>query len=289
MYVSFLVRFIQPVETIILSMSLLTDIKQRVQRTVWPYGTVARILKGHLKGYKFLISENSGWSPILGGYEPTSHEIFARVIKPGQIVFDLGANNGLHSLLFSKLTGTPGKVFAFEPLPDNIAEIEKNSKLNGISNIHVVAAAVSDQAGEAVFYLGHSNKQGSIKGIGNQTGQKINVKLITLRTFIEEKQIVPDFLKIDIEGAESKALLGFGDLINKINPVFFIEMHTPEQDKQVGEILHTHHYTMYRVTEKWADNELGIPFLKKIKDLKLGYPHEDGIWGTILALPGKKS
>ena len=266
-------------------MNPFTKIRQDIQRTIWPYGTVAKIFRGYLKGYKFIVSENSGWSPILGRWEPESHRIFARMIKPGQTVFDLGANNGIHSLLFAKLVGNTGKVFAFEPLPENIAEIEKNSTLNGISNIKVVRAAVSDKDGTATFYLGRYNKQGSIVGIGSQTGQEVEVRLITLKTFIEKEKIKPDFVKIDIEGAESSALAGFGSLIEQCKPVFFIELHTPEQDEKVGKILQQYNYDVYRLTEKSVDNTLGIPFLEKIKDLNRIHPHPDGIWGTVLALP----
>lgn len=253
----------------------------------WPYGSVARIYKGHLKGFRFMVSENSGWSPILGKYESVSHEVFARVIKPGQVVFDLGANNGIHSLLFSKLVGDTGKVFSFEPLPDNVAEIERNNSLNGITNIKIIPAAVSNEEGLTSFYLGHSNKQGSITGIGNESGKKVDVRLMTMKGFIETEQVEPDFIKIDIEGAESKALAGFGDLIPRLKPIFVIELHTPEQDKLVGEILQANNYILYRLTDKSAENDLGIPFLRKIKDPKLRFPDEDGIWGTILALPQK--
>lgn len=266
-------------------MSVLTNIRQAVQRTIWPYGTTAKIFKGHLKGYKFVVSENSGWSPILGRWEPESHRLFASMIKPGQTVFDLGANNGIHSLLFSKLVGSTGKVFAFEPLPENIAEIENNKLLNNISNIKVIPAAVGERDGDTTFYLGEVNKQGSIVGIGKQTGKEVKVKLLTLKTFIESEKVKPDFIKIDIEGAESGALAGFGNLMAQIKPVFFIELHTPEQDEKVGKLLRQHQYEAYRLTEKQVENDLAIPYVEKIKNLELIYPHPDGIWGTILALP----
>ncbi|HZG24359.1 MAG TPA: FkbM family methyltransferase [Chitinophagaceae bacterium] len=267
-------------------MNFLSTVKQSIQRAIWPYGSVTKILRGHLKGYKFFISENSGWSPILGRWEPESHEIFVRMIKPGQTVFDLGANNGIHSMLFSRLVGDTGKVFAFEPLPSNITELEKNKSLNKITNIKVVAAAVGDKDGHATFYLGNLDKQGSIVGIGSQSGREVEVKLTTLKTFIETENVKPDFLKIDIEGAESDALKGMGDLISAIRPAFFIELHTPEQDKKVGEILQKFNYKVYRLTEKPAENDLNIPFLERVKNLNAIHPDPEGIWGTILALPG---
>lgn len=267
------------------TMNPFNKVKQNIQEIIWPLGSVVKIMYGYLKGYKFVITENSGWSPILGRWEPENHKIFAQLIRPGQTVFDLGANNGIHSLLFSKLVGNNGKVYAFEPLASNIEEIKKNCELNNVKNIQTVGSAVGSYDGEVKFVVGNSNKQGSIKGIGTESGKELSVKLISLRTFIENENIRPDFIKIDIEGAESESLLGMGDLIKKLKPIFFVELHTPEQDKKVGEIFQQFDYTLYRVTSKNVKNDLGIPYVEKIKNVNLTYPHPDGIWGTVLAIP----
>ena len=258
--------------------------KQTVQKLIWPYGSIAKILRGYLKGYKFVVSENSGWSPILGRWEPENHKIFQRVIQPGQTVFDLGANNGIHSLLFSKLVGKNGKVYAFEPLPENVEEIKKNSALNNVENINIVQTAVGSSDGSVRFLVGVLNKQGSIMNNGNQSGKEVEVKLTTLQNFIGTKQVKPDFIKIDIEGAESDALIGMGELIRQIRPVFFIELHTPEQDRKVGAILKENGYKVYRVNPHAATSDLNIPHLERVKNLDLPHPHADGIWGTVLAI-----
>jgi FkbM family methyltransferase len=266
-----------------ITMKLYTAIKQSIQKAIWPYGSVSKIIRGHLKGYKFLVTENSGWSPILGRYEPTCHDVFSHLVKPGQIVFDLGANNGIHSLLFSRLAGNAGKVFAFEPLPDNIEEIRKNCALNSISNVHIVDAAVGSHDGSVEFYLGGLSKEGSIVTKG-ESGKKIEVKLICLQTFINHEKVRPDFIKIDIEGAESEALDGMGGLINELKPVFFIELHSPEQDQKVSAIFQRKDYTLYKLKNN-GQNDAGIPHLQKITNPALTYPHPEGIWGTIVALP----
>jgi FkbM family methyltransferase len=63
----------------------------------------------------------------------------------GQVVYDVGANTGIHSLLFSRLVGPGGSVYAFEPLSENILEIESIKRLNAASNIVVVAEAIGDR------------------------------------------------------------------------------------------------------------------------------------------------
>ncbi|MBC7850502.1 MAG: FkbM family methyltransferase [Chitinophagaceae bacterium] len=267
---------------------MLTTVKKKLLGMFWPRGSKANIIRGPLKGHKFVISDNSGWSPIVGRWEPESQTLFTRVIKPGSVVYDLGANNGIHSLLFSKLVGAKGKVFSFEPLPSNCKEIMNNAALNNIDNIEVVQAAVSNQAGETVFHLGLHDKQGSLVGIGRESGNDIKVKLTTLDDFIDGGNPKPDFLKIDIEGAESLALHGFEKRVGEILPNFFIELHTPEQDEKVGQFLLKHNYKAFRLKDGVSAPELGLHDLEPIKDLTKPYPTPDGIWGTILAVHPSK-
>ena len=103
------------------------------------------------------------------------------------MVYDLGANNGLHSLLFANLVGSNGRVFSFEPLKSNCDEIKENLSLNNIGNVEIVNAAVGDSNGETTFYLGQHDKQGSVVGIGLQTGKEEKVKIITLDSFIDRE------------------------------------------------------------------------------------------------------
>ena len=82
--------------------------KQKIQNLLLPLGTIQRIRSGYLKGYKIKLTQNSLWSPLIGKWEPAMQKIMANVIKPGQIVYDLGANNGLHGLLMAPLFGKDG-------------------------------------------------------------------------------------------------------------------------------------------------------------------------------------
>ncbi len=88
-------------------------------------------------------------------------KIMANVIKPGQIVYDLGANNGLHGLLMAPLVGETGMLYNFEPFEENIQEIEENYNLNNITNYRNIHAAVSDRNGMETFVIGDHHKRGS--------------------------------------------------------------------------------------------------------------------------------
>jgi len=263
--------------------------KKIIQNLLYPKGTTAKILRGPLQGFRFIITENSGWSPVLGRWETELQYLFSKLIKKGNVSYDLGANNGIHTLLMAKLVGSTGKVISFEPIDDNIKEIESNYSLNNLSNISIADFAVSNYTGTTVFKLGLHNKQGSLTGINNQGGREINVKVTTLDDFIEKGNPAPDFMKIDIEGAESDALSGMEKHFSKVKPMVIVELHSKEQDKKVGEFFKRQGYEVYRLEKNYTNNDLQLKHLKKVKNLDLIWPEPDGIWGTVLAFhPSKK-
>jgi FkbM family methyltransferase len=256
--------------------------KQKLQNLIFPLGTIQKIRRGYLKGFKIRLSENSLWSPLLGKWEPAMQKIMVNVIKPGDTVYDLGANNGLHGLLMAGLIGN-AKVYNFEPFEENIAEIVENYALNNIGNYTNVNAAVADKVGTETFELGNHHKQGAIVQEAAKTSNSIQVPVITLDSFIDQGNPGPAFIKMDIEGAEGPALNGFSGNISKYNPIMIIELHNPEQDKIVGEFLQAHGYTAFRF-----DTFAKLAFTP-IKDFSKVYPEPTGIWGSLFCLPPGKT
>jgi FkbM family methyltransferase len=257
-------------------------LKQKIQNLFFPLGSIQKIRSGYLKGRRIWLTGNSEWSPLLGKFEPTMQKVMVNVIRPGQVIYDLGANNGLHGLLMAGLVGEKGLVYNFEPLPTNLEEIEGNFKLNGINHYHNVAAAVSDKDEKAVFRISTHAKQGSLSENGRSSGETVEVECTTLDTFIGKGNPGPSFMKIDVEGAEGAALRGFSGSIRKYWPVMIIELHTPQQDREVGKFLMDHQYTAFRF-EPYARLKF-----TRVRDLTKPYGNEDGIWGTVLCLPPGK-
>jgi FkbM family methyltransferase len=266
-------------------------VKYILKKTIYKPNTTATILMGPLRGYKYLVDENSGWSSIYGGWEPTSQIIYQQLLSKGQTVYDLGANTGIHAVLFSKLVGLKGKVFAFEPLPENLTAITSITELNSIYNIYVIDKAIGNSIGTVKFKIGNHNKQGSLVGIGCETGEEIEVVVTTLDHLIGSQDLEqPDFIKIDIEGAESQALYGFSQFIEKSYPSFAIDLHTPEQDVKVGKFFSQYEYKLFRVCSPTARKMTGqSKLLAEIPCLDLGWPDPRGVWGTVVAVhPSRK-
>jgi FkbM family methyltransferase len=137
------------------------------------------------------------------------------------VVYDIGANVGYFSLMAAMLAGDSGKVYAFEPLPRNIDFLCRHIQLNHINSIEVMEAAVSDHSGMASFDLGASTAMGHIA-----EGGELEVKMVSLDDLLSEGKIEPpDYMKVDVEGAEFLALSGAKALLNEHHPLLFLDTH----------------------------------------------------------------
>jgi FkbM family methyltransferase len=202
-----------------------------------PKRMVLPILQGRLRGKKWIVGagEHGYW---LGSYEMSKRLAFEREINPGSIVYDIGANVGYFSLLASVLVGEKGKVFAFEPLPRNIEFLKKHISLNKLTNIEVIEAAVSSQSGEAFFDLGASTAMGHLSDSG-----KLQVQMVCLDDLVSAGEVTaPDYIKLDVEGAEYDALRGAEAVIDKFHPVLFLDTHQRSAHQNTIDFLEQNNY-----------------------------------------------
>src|SRR5262249_54799449 len=153
---------------------------------------------------------------FLGTYEPEQTQAFQQIIKPGNIVFDVGAHFGYYTLLSSALTGPSGKVFAFEPAPGNISHLQKHLEINRCNNVSVLDLALSDHDGVARF----DQHAGSGTGHLSPDGQ-IEVRTTSLDA-LSARLPAPQVLKIDCEGAEVQVLQGGEKTIRSSQPAIFL-------------------------------------------------------------------
>lgn len=134
------------------------------------------------------------------------------------VLFDIGANVGAYSSLLSKTIGNNSKIYAFDPSPDNILAINKLS----IKNLTAVQAAISDTDGMTSFYENMDRRHSGtdsladMNSIGYVTDYTVRqVRIEKLDTFSAREKIEHiQFLKMDIEGGEYRALIGASRLLS---------------------------------------------------------------------------
>jgi FkbM family methyltransferase len=149
-----------------------------------------------------------------GTYETGTLWCFDFFIKPGDVVIDAGANIGLTSIYASKLTGSKGSVYGFEPLNSTFELLCKNIRINRIKNIVPLQIALSNYNGKGNIYPNIHINRGAASLNPNQVEQNpIDVEVKTLNSWIKENNIFNiDFIKIDVEGSELELLKGASEL-----------------------------------------------------------------------------
>ncbi|MCL6622961.1 MAG: FkbM family methyltransferase, partial [Syntrophobacterales bacterium] len=218
-----------------------------------PSNMVMPIWQGRLKGRKWIVgSSNHGcW---LGSYEYEKRLLFESTVKEGSIVFDVGAHVGYYSLLASILVGSAGRVVAFEPLPENVAYLKKHIQLNHLKNVIVIKKAVSDCTGEALFQEGSSRSTGHLSSQGN-----LKIQTISLDDFVRENPgLAPDYLKIDVEGAELAVLVGARKLLAEKRPTIFLATHGREIHRECCDFLLARGYQLSPIGLKSIEDADGI-------------------------------
>lgn len=163
-------------------------------------------------------------------FEKDEFSFMEHYIKPGYVVYDIGANIGLHSLYLSNMIGPNGRCYSFEPTRGTFDSLNENVKLNGFTNIETLNLALSDKEETLQIYKSTNgydawNSLGGFQKIGNNQYDLENVSCIPMDRFLELYPEVrhPDFLKIDTEGWELHVLKGAYNLLKNEAPVIMME------------------------------------------------------------------
>ena len=161
---------------------------------------------------------------LAGRYEKDTTDLFKEIIRPGMTVFDIGAHIGYFTRLFSRLAGRTGKIFAFEPDPENFALLEKN--IAHLSNVTLINAAVSDNEGTIDFYQIEDSTGCHTTIPTNAPAKKLAVEAIRIDDFA--RTATPDVIKMDIEGGEPRALHGMEAMLSSRRPLKIVMELNPE-------------------------------------------------------------
>jgi FkbM family methyltransferase len=191
-------------------------------------GQDAVIMRGAGQGLRFNVA-GSHSAFILGNHEPEVQEFLARVLQPGMVYYDAGANVGFFAVIAARLLGPSGQVVCFEPLPQNARQIEYNARLNGFANITVRSEALGGSNRTGIFNTSAEPTWGALSTVGKapeQASSQITVEVRTLDSLRAAAGLPrPDVIQIDIEGAEAEALEGAGETLTAHRPLLVIELH----------------------------------------------------------------
>ena len=151
------------------------------------------------------------------GYEPLIHEAFTTTVRSGMVVLDVGAHVGFFTLAAALRVGPTGRVFAFEPAPETAAILARHVAMNGWGDrVEVVRSALSDREGTLPFFTLGTTMAASLSRehveaspeVHTSAPEEVSVPAVSLDGFCASRAVVPDRIKIDVEGAEVMVLRG---------------------------------------------------------------------------------
>ena len=151
------------------------------------------VARGFAKGLKI----NIGFSHVgyvLGTTEPEVQAALDMLLRPGMTVYDIGANVGFHAISAARRIGLDAKVVCFEPLPDNVKQIEYNAASNQLTNIQVVTGALGSSEGEAAFWTSRQPTWGKLASVGikpDKFAKEVKVRIRRLDSVVEELKLPP--------------------------------------------------------------------------------------------------
>jgi FkbM family methyltransferase len=150
-----------------------------------------------------------------GVWEPEISDLISKILKPGDVFVDIGANVGYDTLLASSIVGSTGQVVAIEASPTTFAALKKNIALNKSTNIRTVNVAVSDRVGTLELFDISARNSGAATTVAGRGGKLIAsveaLPLAQILTPIEMRGV--RLVKIDVEGAEPMILNNIVDNI----------------------------------------------------------------------------
>lgn len=164
-------------------------------------------------------------------YEPGVAGFMSRMIRPGFVCFDVGANVGAYVLQFCHWAGPRGRVVAFEPNPETRSVLQQHIAMNGFTErVQVVPAAVGAGAGEAIFFAAGSDGMSRLHAPNPalaDRSRKFSVAVLTLDDFVRDHGVSPNLILIDVEGFEVAVLEGARKLLNSCRTALtlVVEMH----------------------------------------------------------------
>tara|TARA_A100001015_G_C15044334_1_gene742384 strand:- start:2657 stop:3397 length:741 start_codon:yes stop_codon:yes gene_type:complete len=195
----------------------------------------------YVNGFKLKVFKKHWIRILLNLYEPETLKVFKKILKKDMTFLDIGANVGLFSCIaFNK----KANVIAFEPNPFIKKILFENFKGKGIK---IFEFALSDRKERLKLFL--SDEPGS-HSLNLDSKKYVFVKSVTLDSLINTKI---DIIKIDIEGAELKALKGMEKLIENFKPFVIIEI-DEEHLRRFGENFNSiksffakYNYSYYKI------------------------------------------
>jgi FkbM family methyltransferase len=180
---------------------------------------------------------------LYGEWAESELELLGLFLTAGDLVLDVGANVGTHTVFFARRVGAGGRVHAFEPQRIVFQTLCANVALNSLTNVHAHQAAVGRAAGTARLPPIDYHQAANFGGValdGVTEGESVPVMSLDELDLPRCK-----LLKMDVEGMELAALEGARSLIERCRPMIYLENNDARRSRALIEALAAHRYRLF--------------------------------------------
>ena len=234
-------------------------------------------------------------------YEKETAYVLSKLVRSGDTVLDIGAHIGIISMYLGVMVGDQGRVYAFEPAPDNFSQLCGSIDANGFNNVECFNLALHSQTGQCTFYINSDNDGGHalwnvalhpVNRKSKTTLKTITVEVERLDNVMDRFQIPkPKLLKIDTEGLEFHILKGgLNRVLNQNVPYIISEMNIfglqvmGISEMQFRGFMDDHGYNTYAILPGYR-NPVPLPeepVFKTGTDNTVLFVHRDALEGGCL-------
>jgi len=207
-----------------------------------------------------------GWNIVMfGSYEPELRDVFRKVLHPGTVAIDAGANVGWHTLLMAQLVGGDGRVLAVEANPSVRANLVENLQLNDFRQVEVVGCALAEAERTLAFYAPSGDNPDSGNGhvmeaSAGLRADTVSVEARPLDAVVAEAGLARvDLIKVDVEGYEWPVLQGAAQTLARFRPHVVFEFDAAYTSRggggaaAIGDFFRNHRYRLFAVGRNWLE------------------------------------
>lgn len=180
---------------------------------------------------------------LYGEFSEGEVDMFRQMVRPGQVVLEIGANIGAHTVFFSQQVGPSGQVIAFEPQRVVFQTLCANVALNSLTNVFAFQQAVGDKPGTIIvppLDYSQDNNFGGLALGGFEYGEQ--VQLVTVDGLALKRC---HMVKIDVEGMERAVLGGAVETLTRLKPLLYVENDRVEKSDELVRFIDSLGYGMY--------------------------------------------
>ncbi|MFH1845023.1 MAG: FkbM family methyltransferase [bacterium] len=195
---------------------------------------------------------------LYGEWAEGEMKLLGQLLRPGDLVLDVGANIGTHTLFFARTVGKNGTVLAFEPQRIVFQTLCANVALNSLLNVHTFHAAVGAKNDSVV--VPPIDYETTMNFGGVSLGSHREGEIVPMLPLDDLDLPACRLLKIDVEGMELAVLQGAQRLIETAKPIVYLENNDPERSGiliahllELGYVLYWHFSPFYNADNYFAN------------------------------------